>query len=182
MTLRSLNAVELAAMTRFLRGYARSQLRSADQADDVVQEALAAALAARTPFDGRSTLRTWLVGILRNKICDHFRRTAKILHHMSPLSSLPDEDSGDESNLTYEPHEEIDHRTDPARIFAARQMLAAAGRALEQLPERSAAAYVLCELEGYETEEACDRLGVSPGNLWVIVHRARKAVRASLPS
>ncbi|MEP7068396.1 MAG: sigma factor, partial [Usitatibacter sp.] len=65
MALRSLKAAELAAMTRFLRNYARGQLHNADQADDVVQEALAAALAPQARYDGRSTLRTWLVGILR---------------------------------------------------------------------------------------------------------------------
>ena len=163
MALRSLNPVELATMTRFLRAYAKAQLRNADQVDDVVQEALAAALAARAPYDGRSTLRTWLVSILRHKIADHIRSAARARRR-----------------IPHDPWEEIDDRADPARIIASRQALAIVDRALERLPKRSAAAYVLCEIEGYGTREACERLGMSPGHLWVTLHRTRKAVRARL--
>lgn len=182
MALRSLKAAELAAMTRFLRNYARAQLHNADQADDVVQDALAAALAPHARYDGRSTLRTWLVGILRHKITDHIRAAARSRQHISPPCHSHELDADAEPGSAQDPREEVDLRGDPARIVAARQTLAAVGRALERVPQRNARAYVLCELEGYETGEVCERLGMSPGHLWVAVHRARKAVRASLGS
>ena len=54
--------------------YALLRLRSPDLAADVVQETFLEALRARSSFSGHSSERTWLVGILRHKIVDHFRR------------------------------------------------------------------------------------------------------------
>ncbi len=50
------------------------------QAEDLVQETLLAAIRAHSDFDGRSSIRTWLVGILRRKIADHFRKTGRSLN------------------------------------------------------------------------------------------------------
>ena len=56
--------------------YALLRLRSPDLAADVVQETFLEALRARSSFSGRSSERTWLVGILRHKIVDHLRKSA----------------------------------------------------------------------------------------------------------
>ncbi len=58
----------------FLYNYALGQLRDAGDAEDVVQETFLAALKAQDGFAGRSSQRTWLVSILRHKVCDHLRR------------------------------------------------------------------------------------------------------------
>jgi len=57
--------------------YALLRLRSPDVAADVVQETFLEALRARGSFAGRSTERTWLVGILKHKVVDHFRRSGR---------------------------------------------------------------------------------------------------------
>lgn len=76
MTLRSLNSGDIDALTRFLRSCAVARMRDLDKVDDVVQETLVAALSPRARYDGRSSLRTWLFGVLRHKIADHFRATS----------------------------------------------------------------------------------------------------------
>src|SRR6185312_5606670 len=67
-------AAELDAHRRYLLRVARLQLRDGDLAEDVVQETLVAALAGRQGFSGRSTVRTWLTGILKHKIVDAIRQ------------------------------------------------------------------------------------------------------------
>src|SRR5205814_3661277 len=61
----------------FIYNYALGQLRDTSDAEDVVQETFLAALKAQNGFAGRSSQRTWLVSILRHKVCDHFRRRCR---------------------------------------------------------------------------------------------------------
>jgi RNA polymerase sigma-70 factor (ECF subfamily) len=177
--LHSLKPAELESHTRFLRRYARSLLRIDAHVDDHVQDTLVAAMRPVARYDGRSTLRTWLVGILRHKIADHARAMARRarLYAASPMPM--DEDGEPESWAEHSPHA-IDDRADPAAIVASRQELAAAERALSKLPARMAAAYVLWQIEGHDSADVCARLGISPATLWMNTHRARKAVRARL--
>ena len=61
----------------YLFNLAVGQLRDSSAAEDVVQETFLAALKARDRFCGRSSDRTWLVGILRHKIYDHLRKICR---------------------------------------------------------------------------------------------------------
>jgi RNA polymerase sigma-70 factor (ECF subfamily) len=54
------------------------------------------------------------------------------------------------------------------------------GKCLSKLPERVAAVFMLREMEEMETEQICRDLNISPNNLWVMLHRARMALRECL--
>src|SRR5687768_4471153 len=83
---------DFAAELQIHRGYllrvAQLQLRDRDSAEDVVQDTLLAALAGREGFTGKSSVKTWLTGILKHKIVDAIRRKQR-----DPIleSSLPEE-------------------------------------------------------------------------------------------
>src|SRR5512146_3449559 len=68
---------QLEGQRAYLLRYATLQLRDADRAEDCVQETLLAALAGQAGYDGRSSLRTWLTGILKHKIVDAIRRSSR---------------------------------------------------------------------------------------------------------
>ena len=70
-------AAEIEAHRRYLMRVAQLQLRDGDLAQDVVQDTLVAALTGQAGFDGRSSLKTWLTGILKHKIVDAIRRKQK---------------------------------------------------------------------------------------------------------
>ena len=61
----------------YLYRYALLQIRDGSHADDMEQETLLAAMESGSNFAGRSSLRTWLTGILRHKIIDLFRRQSR---------------------------------------------------------------------------------------------------------
>src|SRR5438067_10034696 len=61
----------------YLLRYATLQLRDSSAAEDAVQETLLAAIRGSQAFDGRSTVKTWLTGILKHKIIDQLRRDAR---------------------------------------------------------------------------------------------------------
>src|SRR5438105_12554537 len=65
---------ELDVHRRYLLRVAQLQLRDADLAEDVVQETLVAALTAQAGFTGKSSVKTWLTGILKHKIVDAIRK------------------------------------------------------------------------------------------------------------
>ncbi len=80
----------LVALRRDLLKFARLQLRNDALAEDMVQEALAAALAGERCFAGRAALKTWIFAILRNKIVDHFRASGRGTN----VSALSPEEAG----------------------------------------------------------------------------------------
>jgi RNA polymerase sigma factor (sigma-70 family) len=80
-------AEEIGRCREQLLRYARSRLRNPGHAEDAVQDALVAALAAGGRFQGRSALSTWLTGILKHKIVDCIRRNAS--HISRTLSPVP---------------------------------------------------------------------------------------------
>src|SRR4030095_3997788 len=67
-------AAELEPHRRYLLRVAQLQLRDNDLAEDVVQETLLAALSAQAGFTGKSSVKTWLTGILKHKIVDGIRQ------------------------------------------------------------------------------------------------------------
>src|SRR5580693_110981 len=64
----------VAAHADYLYAYAISRINDEEQAKDLVQEAFLAALQKTGSFEGRSSERTWLTAILKNKIIDAYRK------------------------------------------------------------------------------------------------------------
>lgn len=167
----------------YLYHYALSRLRDPVQAEDFVQEALLAALKSHHRFEGRSTERSWLTGILKNKILDHFRKAGR------ETSFTDVEFYQDEEERTFENQQFPDHWNSSA----APTEWTAAGSALDQeefwkvfhecsgqLPDRISRVFLLREVDGMPSDEICSTLNITPSNLWVMLHRARLALRRCL--
>ena len=96
-----------------LYGYALARVRRQDVAEDLVQETLIAAFRSRERFQGRSTERSWLVGILKNKIVDHYRTLGRE-QNFTDLESLSDEFSGKFVEAGFWNHDLAPHDWKPA--------------------------------------------------------------------
>jgi RNA polymerase sigma-70 factor, ECF subfamily len=167
-----------------LFGFALLRVRDRATAEDLVQETLLAAWRGREGFAGGSTERTWLIGILKHKLTDHWRRSSR--ETQSPGLSSADTDGPDIVEQLFDNADNEHWRVQPSawnhpdaaleqqefwRIFAD---------CLAALPPAQAQAFSLCELDGLEGPEACKVLAVAPTNLWVILHRARLRLRQCL--
>jgi RNA polymerase sigma-70 factor, ECF subfamily len=169
----------------YLFKYAVFRLRDSSAAEDAVQETFLAALRAYDRFEGRGSERTWLVGILKHKIGDHFRRIAR----EAPMGQ--DEDEGPEHaefftrtdgwdnhwNNDYAPTEW--HAT-PAQLVEREDFWRVLSDCLSPLPQRTASAFTLREVDGHTSEEICELLNITVNNLWVMLHRARLHLRNCL--
>lgn len=166
-------AIDFAAHRSAMLRFARRRIRDESLAEDAVQDALAAALASRQAFEGRSALRTWLIGILNHKIQDVFRRESRYVRMaetQSEQGDLPMEDPLHEALAAIEASDEHD----PAIEVARRRMREVLVREIEALPPTLRDVFVMQALEGLPTDEVCRRLGISEANCWVRLHRARK--------
>lgn len=164
----------------YLLRYAILQLRDADRAEDAVQETLLAALAGGAGFGGRSNLRTWLTGILKHKIVDAIRRS----NREPAVAFEADAGDGSEFDSLFDPR---GHWVDapqawsrPDTALERAQFLAALEACLEQLPARTARAFMMREHMGLETEEICKELSITATNCGVMLYRARMALRLCL--
>jgi RNA polymerase sigma-70 factor (ECF subfamily) len=161
--------------------YALLRLRDAEQAEDVVQETLVAALQARASFAGRSSLRTWLIGILKRKIVDHIRKRSR----ERPISEL--EVADEETDIAEEMFSRGEHIMknssewpNPREVLRDKQFMAILHQCLAALPERLANAFILREMEQEKSDEVCKVLEITPSNLWVMLFRARTRLRGCL--
>ncbi len=160
--------------------FAMLQLRNRAQAEDAVQEALIAAIQGAKNFAGKSSVRTWLVGILKHKIVDHIRRSRR----EEPLD-LPDaETSLEDFDVLYR---EDGHYAsmpaewgDPEAALSQRKFFETLERCLEGLPKNAARVFMLREVMGMETAEICKELAITATNCWVLLYRARMSLRACL--
>jgi RNA polymerase sigma-70 factor (ECF subfamily) len=178
-------ASTFAASVESHRGYllriATLQLRDRDAAEEAVQETIVAAFAGRERFDGRSSLRTWLTGILKHKIVDAIRRRQR-----EPLleASLPDELDLDDVDGLFRRGGAWDDAPadwgDPEAALGRQEFLAVLDQCLGLLPANTARVFLMREVMGMSTDEICKELGISPNNLWVILYRARMALRECL--
>jgi RNA polymerase sigma-70 factor, ECF subfamily len=168
----SASTVELLSSHRSdLLRYARRHLRDAALAEDVVHDALAAALGGQAGFGGRSSLRTWLVGILKHKIVDAIRQRAG----ECSLEAM----QGDDADTAAAPLPALTDHADPSLLAEQRQTLRRALTRLEALPASLRRTFEMHVVFGHSTAEVCAAMDISEGNLWVRVHRVRKELLAA---
>jgi RNA polymerase sigma-70 factor (ECF subfamily) len=163
--------------------YALLRLRAPDLAADAVQETFLEALRARGSFAGRSSERTWLIGILRHKIVDHYRRSSREQAlrdaHAPPAPSGGATDPGFDRRGRWKVGP-VAWAEEPSRNLETREFRDQLARCLSRLPRGLADAFFLREVDGLGAKEVQDVLGITPANLWARLHRARSLLRGCL--
>jgi RNA polymerase sigma-70 factor (ECF subfamily) len=147
---------------------ARTMLRDADEAADVVEDALLRVREAAVGFRGTRGLRTWVLRIVANRCRDLLRRrrfTAGRPEDFDPIA---------ESGLRSEPLESWDEGIDQARLLVLLE------RAIDALPPEQREAVVLRDRLGLSYEEAAETLGVSVAAIKSRLFRARASLREAL--
>ena len=153
--------------------YARARVRTAEQAVDLVQEAFLHALRARDSYAGSSSERTWLVGIIRHKILDYYRKAARERTEEFDESTFFDERGFWKLALER-------GGGGPSGDLERGEFWESVDLCRRALPSKLAAAFTLRELDGQASEAVCEALAITPANLWARLHRARLLL-AGLP-
>lgn len=167
----------------YLFRYAMMRVRDESRAEDLVQETLLAAIQSISSYSGKATERTWLTGILKHKIIDHYRKTSKeqsietddgeLLSEVERFFERDDIWNGHWNNKL-QPHQ---WDTSPEATYEETEFFAVFQNCLSKMPGRVAGVFMLREMDGLESAEICEILSVSTNNFWVMMHRARLALR-----
>jgi RNA polymerase sigma-70 factor (ECF subfamily) len=131
--------------------------------DDLVQATFLEARRVAKSFGGRSSVKTWILGIAANLARHHLRGErrlrAKHASYADGLVSIPER-----------PDEQVERR----------ELFREIAEAIAGLPPEQQIAFVLCDLEEVPGVDAARAVGVPQGTLWRRLHFARKAVRAAI--
>jgi RNA polymerase sigma-70 factor, ECF subfamily len=169
---------------------ALTHVRTRAVAEEVVQEAWLGVLQGLGRFEGRSSLKTWILRIVANIARTRGEREARSI----PLSSLGPDTGEDEPAVDPERFFGADHPMYPggwsvpphswARMpeerLLAGETLDQVRAAIAKLPPRQQEVIVLRDVEGWSAEDVCEALELSSANQRVLLHRARSRVRATL--
>jgi RNA polymerase sigma-70 factor (ECF subfamily) len=158
-------------------------------AEEVVQDTWMAVIESLNRFEGRSSLRTWICGILIHKAKDRGVREKRYTT-FSTFESYDDEpeeavdpsrfqQSGDWAGHWAFPPQPWNDQT-PEKLLASRQAVHAMQQAIETLPATLKEVLILRDVEGMDAKEVCELLKITETNLYVRLHRARERVRAAV--
>ena len=157
-----------------------ARVRDKTVAEDLIQDTLVAALNAADKYKGHSTEQTWLIGILRHKVLDYFRKSARerpIGHDWQEPPTEPDGDFDGEGSWATT----VSDWKSPEQSLEQDEFWQVLRGCVDTLPDNLRTVFSLRELDGLETDELMDTLGISTrNNLWVMLSRARKMVRKCL--
>ncbi len=162
--------------------YALARMRDEHKAEEVVQETLVSAFEARSRFNGNASVRTWLIGILKHKIMDAFRRDAREIAMNDPneldeqYESTLDEDFGPTGRWREKPAD----WGNPEELLERDQFMRILQRCLDALPKRMARLFWLREVMEEDADSVCQELSISATNLWTMLYRARLGLRVCL--
>jgi RNA polymerase sigma-70 factor (ECF subfamily) len=172
-----------APMVRFARAMA-----GPGRADDVVQEAWLAFLGGLERYEGRSSLKTWLYGIVANKAKALAAREGRLL----PASWDDEAGAGDGPSLprrrfTFlgtwaDPPAPWGRGDGPEGALLRGELRRELAREIETLPEGQRLVVLLRDVEGYTSDEVRDLLGIGDVNQRVLLHRGRSKLRGALES
>jgi RNA polymerase sigma-70 factor (ECF subfamily) len=162
---------------------AQTMLHDSGAAEEVVQETWIAFISGLARFEGRSSLRTWIFGILINQTRRHARSTWR-------ERATADETMEQVIQTQLGGFDETGHwlhrpaawpgSDDPEAQVARRQLLDALSDAIAALPETQRAIVTMRDVEGLDAAEICEILGMNDGQLRVALHRARLQLRRAL--
>ncbi|WP_410007036.1 sigma-70 family RNA polymerase sigma factor [Aequorivita nionensis] len=146
-------------------------------AQDLISETFLAGLKSKKNFKGEASERTWLISILKRKIIDYYRKINSKKGKAEVHIAYRDEDSeGDwlEENAA-DPFDKTAEDT-----MENKELGLAILECLDKLPQKQATIFKKKTIENFDTEAICKEYNITPSNLWVIIHRARKTLAECL--
>ena len=167
----------------YLYHYALSRLNDAELAKDLVQDTFLAALQQVEKFEARSSERTWLTSILKNKIIDVYRKKSSGLAKKTSTIGL----NNGETDF-FEGYNGHWKEAEQPRIFGSEEFDPFANKefngilknCMQKLPALWLAVFTMKHMDDEDTATICAELKVTAANFWVIMHRSKVNLRACL--
>ncbi|WP_291870833.1 sigma-70 family RNA polymerase sigma factor [Maribacter sp.] len=158
----------------YLFNYAVTRVSDSEIAKDLVQETFFAGLKSAKNYKGEAAERTWLIAILKRKVIDHYR---KINSKKGKAEVRMNYSSHSDSEGDWLEEQVADPFSSTNTNFLENEELGLAiQNCISKLPKKQSQVFVMKTIQGIDTEDICNELGINPSNLWVMIHRARTAL------
>lgn len=150
--------------------------------EDIVQEAFLGVWKSLDRFNNQSSVKTWVFRILNNKIADYHRNRFKeqsLIKNNEPTSdidSLVYFDNTGSWSSAHVPSSWMSNESD----FNKKEFADVVNRCMEKLPVKSRVVFEMKFIEEKKAEEICQVLGITPTNLWQLIHRGKLQMRNCL--
>jgi len=166
----------------YLYAYTRARINDEEQARDLVQETFLSALEKVSSFEGRSSERTWLTAILRNKIIDVYRKKSSVLLNFDIKQAEEEQADFFDSPYGHWNRENAPKNFgiddyDPLANKEFNQILM---KCMQKLPALWLSVFTMKHMDEEATDTICAELKLTASNFWVIIHRAKLNLRACL--
>ncbi|GJJ02562.1 RNA polymerase sigma factor [Duganella rhizosphaerae] len=156
------------------------QIRNQALAEDAVQDALIAVLEKPERFNGQSSLRTYVTGILKYKIIDCLRASSR----ERQIDTAEDQSEDDAIDALFKADGHTVEQPlawgDPDATLEQKDFFKVLEICLEKLPAKTARIFMMREWLELETDEICKELAITTSNAWVLLYRARMRLRECL--
>lgn len=157
----------------YLFNYAIVRVNDREIAKDLISETFLAGLRSKKYFKGEATERTWLISILKRKIIDYYRKINSKKGQAEVKINYTDEDQEGEwleekvaDNFEQSAEDNLVNNELGAAIYDC----------LDKINPKHAKIFKMKTIDNFDTEVICNEFGITPSNLWVIIHRARTAL------
>ena len=170
----------LAALRPALLKIARLQLRNDTWAEDVVSETLIAALEGAGNFAGQSQVKTWVVGILKHKIIDIFRKHGREVSLEAQVEAAEVETFDELFAADGHRNQRPANWGNPEEDFARAQFFDILQLCVDKLPSNLGRVFMMREWLELETSQICNELNITSTNCFVMLYRARMRLRECL--
>lgn len=163
-------------------GFARTMIKTRASAEEVVQDTWMAVISGLSGFEGRSSLKSWIFGILVNKARTRAAREGRTITFSDigdPDGPAVDPDRFNGRGRWSDPPEGWSDIT-PERILAGKQLWRYVEAIIETLPAGQRSVVTLRDIQQMSPEETSTVLGITDVNQRVLLHRARSKIRREL--
>lgn len=169
------------AYADYLYAFAITRVNNEEQARDLVQEVFLSGLQSKHKFAGKSSERTWLTGILKNKIVDVYRKKASGLKTEEiGQGELAETDFFQEEGHWKREHWPQHFGIEDADPLHQKEFNYILQKCLDKLPALWLSVFTMKHLDDEATDTVCAELRITAANYWVIIHRAKLNLRACL--
>ena len=161
--------------------YGLARVRDPEMAEDLVQETLLAALKAKENFAGQASEKTWLIGILKHKMIDYFRKASREKTQGFDEQFVVDDENEDYFDKQGSWKVDFSSWSKPDKSMEQEQFMTTLQDCISHLPPKMAQLFVLREFDGMKSEEICELMSISTlNNFWVMLSRVRVKLRHCL--
>jgi len=165
----------------YLYAFARKRIDDDELVKDLVQETFLAALQKVHNFEGKSSERTWLTAILKNKIIDVYRKKSSVVVSSSIVDAEREQKDffGDDGHWNKE-HRPLVFGIEGHQSLENKEFNKILKQCMQKLPSLWLAVFTMKHIDDESSETICAELKVSSSNFWVIIHRTKLNLRACL--